>query len=171
MTLRADSYGSLAEVAALTRPMLDGESTFNSTTSPSGTEVEKFIDRASAAVNVACRNEGITTPIANSTAKLDADNFVVTKTAQFVELTLRGAGSRRGDPRVDSMGSFLAGLHKSAKSFVLDNRLGWLRLGVGVSNPKSDGLVFTGETAQADRSDPSNSALAQPKFKRGQFDS
>jgi len=168
MTLRSDSYGSLAEVAALTRHMLRGQSTFNSTTYPTGTEVEKFIDRVSGSVNVALNKEGMTTPIANSTAKLDVDGFVVGKAARYVELTLRGAGSRSADQ--ESMGSFLAGLHKSAKEFATDNRLGWVRLGVGVGSPKSQGLVFTGETAQADRADPDNTALEQPTFKRGQFD-
>jgi hypothetical protein len=169
MSIRGDSYGSLNEVAALTRYMLRGESTFNSTTYPTATEVEKFIDRVSGAVNVACNSEGITTPITNSTAKLDADNFVVGKAARFVELTMRGAGSRNVEG--ETMGSFLAGLHKDAKDFASDSRLGWIRLGVSVGSPKSEGLVFTGETAQADRSDPDNTALAQPKFRRGQFDS
>ena len=46
MTLRLDSYASVAEVTAFTRHLLDGQSAFNSTTRPTVTELEKFIDRA-----------------------------------------------------------------------------------------------------------------------------
>jgi hypothetical protein len=34
----------------------------------------------------------------------------------------------------------------------------------------SDGLQFTGLTAQPDRADPQDTNLEQPFFKRGQFD-
>ena len=168
MAIRADSYGSTGELKAITRHMLRGQSGFNSTTTPTLTDVEKFIDRASAAVNVAIRVRGLTTPITNSTAKLDCDNWVVGKSAEFVELVLRGAGSR--EQTGTSRFQFMPGLSEDAEEFVSLNSLGWIRLGVPETNRMSDGLVFTGETAQADRTDPDDTTLAQPSFKRNLFD-
>ena len=168
MAIRGDSYGSLSEVAAITRHLLRGQSTYNSTTTPSQTEVETFIDRASSALNVAIRVRGLTTPISNSTSKLDCDNWVVGKSAEFVELVLRGAGSR--EQTGTSRFQFMSGLSEDANEFVSLNSLGWIRLGVAESNRMSDGLVFTGETAQADRLDPKDTSLEQPAFKRDLFD-
>lgn len=168
MAIRADSYGSLEEVAAITRHLLRGQSTYNSTTTPSQTEVEKFIDRASAAVNVAVRVRGLATPITNTTSKLDCDNWVVGKSAEFVELILRGAGSR--EQTGTSRFQFMSGLSKDANEFVSLNSLGWIRLGVTEAARMSDGLKFTAETAQKDRTDPDDTTLEQPIFKRDLFD-
>lgn len=168
MAIRGDSYSSTAEVVAVTRHLLRGETTFNSTTAPSGTEVIKFIDRASGALNVALRVRGLTTPVTNTTSKLDLDGWVTGKAAEFVELTLRGAGSR--EKTGTSRFSLLSGLAKDAAAFVDLNSLGWIRLGVTEANRLSDGLAFTGETTQADRADPDDTTVAQPKFKKGQFD-
>lgn len=168
MALRSDSYGSVAEVTALTRHMLRGESAFNSTTSPSATEVEKFIDRVSGTFNVAAKERGLTTPIANTTAKLDIDGFVIGKVCEVVELVIRGAGNRAKEGT--SRFAPLSGLSKDAKQFVENHSLGWIRLGVSESYRMSDGLAFTGQTAKADRADPDDTALEQPKFDRGRFD-
>ena len=168
MAIRGDSYSSTSEVVAVTRHLLKGQSTYNSTTRPTGTEVEKFIDRASAALNVAIRVRGLSTPVTNTTSKLDCDNWVTGKAAEFVELTRRGAGSR--EPGGTSRFRPMSGLAKDATEFVKTNSLGWVRLGVTESNRMSDGLVFTGETVQADRADPDDTTIAQPIFKRDLFD-
>ena len=168
MALRGDSYGSVAEVTALTRHMLRGESTFNSTTSPSATELEVFIDRVSGSVNVAIANRGLATPITNSTAVLDVDQFVIGKVCEVVELVIRGAGNRAKEGT--SRFTPLSGLSKDAKEFVDNHSLGWIRLGVSESYRMSDGLAFTGQTASKDRADPSDTSLEQPKFDREKFD-
>jgi len=58
----------------------------------SSSEVEKFVDRASAAVNLSLRQCGLTTPVTNTTAKLVLDGWVVVKSAEYAELTQRGVG-------------------------------------------------------------------------------
>lgn len=167
MTIRADSYSSTGEVKAFTRHLLDGQSGFNSTTRPTATELEKFIDRASGALNVALAKQGLSTPIANTTAKLLCDDWVAAKSVQLVELTQRGEGfSGEAGSRV---GAF-SGLYKEADAFAEMHTLGFKRLGVGVDHPRHEGLAFTGLIAREDRGDPSDSALAQPAFRRGQFD-
>lgn len=169
MTIRADSYSSTAEVKAFTRHLLDGQSAFNSTTRPTGTELEKFIDRASGVLNLAISAGGFTPAniAANSTAKLACDDWVTARAAEYVEVTQRGVGYSEGE---GSRTSAFRNLNKSANEFVSLNSLGFVRLGVTQSNKKSDGLAFTGLDAQADRSDPTDSSLEQPLFKRRIFD-
>ena len=167
MAIRNDSYGSTAEVLAFSRYLLAGQSNFNSTTRPTITEVEKFIDRASGALNVALAKAGLGVPVTNTTAKLLLDEWVVTKTVEHVELTQRGTGFSDGE------GSRYIGfrnLHKAADEFVTTNAMGLKRIGVTIDVQLNQGLAYTGLDAQADRADPDDSSLEQPKFKRGLFD-
>lgn len=166
MAIRDDSYGSTGEVQAYTAHLLDGESAFNTTTRPTGTQVEKFLDRASSYVNLALRNYGFSTPVTNSTAKLMLDDWVVNKATEFVELTQRGAGFNDGEGARSSVFSNMA---DEAMNFVKKNELGLKRIGVTVSERKSEGLAFTGLDDQDERSDPDDSSLEQPFFRRGQF--
>jgi len=167
MTIRADSYGSVAEVAAYTRHLLDGETTYTGTTRPSLTEVEKFIDRASGYLNVALRTTGLHTPIANSTAKLACDDWVVSKAAEYVELTQRGTGySEAEGSRIPSFRS----MHKDAISFANEFTLCFKELGVTVDRSLASGLAFTGLDAQHERNDPDDSDMVQPMFSRHRFD-
>ena len=53
MALAADSYGSIAEVEALVRHLLDGASGFDGTTVPTLTDVESIVDRVSGVLNTA----------------------------------------------------------------------------------------------------------------------
>jgi len=167
MTIRSDSYGSTTEVLAFTRHLMDGQTTFNSTTRPTNTEVEKFIDRASGALNVALNNWGMTTPVTNTTAKLILDEWVVSKVTEHVELTQRGVGYSEAE------GSRYIGfrnLHQAAHDFVKTNALGMKRLGVGISAQLNQGMTFTGLDAQDDRADPDDTSLEQPLFARRLFD-
>jgi hypothetical protein len=167
MTIRGDSYSTTSEVKAMTRHLLDGQSAFNSTTRPTGTEVEKFIDRASGALNVALSKAGLSTPVTNTTAKLLCDDWVTAKAVELVELTQRGVGfSGEAGSRT---GAF-KGLHAQAEEFAGANALGFKRLGAGVAHPTHEGLAFTGMAAHSDRADPEDPSKAQPAFRRGLFD-
>lgn len=167
MSIRGDSYGTIAEVLAYTRHLMDGQSTFNSTTRPTITEVEKFVDRASGVLNGALNTRGLTTPVTNTTAKLALDDWVVSRATEYVELTQRGAGfsGEEGSRTV-----MFANMSVDALAFVKSNELGWKRLGVAEGHRLSEGLAFTGQTIQADRADPDDTTLEQPKFLRGQWD-
>jgi hypothetical protein len=169
MAIRADSYSTTSEVKAYTRHLLDGQSTFNSTTRPTLTDLEKFIDRASGILNLALATYGFMPAAvrANSTAKLPADDWVTARAAEYAELTRRGTGYSDGEG--SRTGTF-ASLSKRANEFVKANSLGFIRLGVAQANKMSDGLAFTGQTAQADRADPSDTSLEQPLFRRRIFD-
>ena len=168
MAIRADSFSSTTEVKAYTRHLLDGQSAFNSTTRPTGTEVEKFIDRASGVLNVAIAQAGFTpaTLRANSTAKLACDDWVTQKAVKYVELTQRGTGYSANE------GSRTAAfdMQADATEFVSLNSLGFIRLGITQGNKLSSGLAFTGMTAQKDRTDPDDTGIVQPMFERGQWE-
>jgi hypothetical protein len=169
MAIRGDSYSSTSEVKAFTRHLLDGQTAFNTTTRPTATELEKFIDRASGVMNLAIAAGGFSpaTVRANSTAKLAVDDWVTARSAEYTELTHRGAGYSDGEG--SRTGAF-RNLAKSANEFVAANSLGFVRLGVTQAYQMSDGLAFTGLDAQDQRADPDNSALEQPFSKRHQFD-
>lgn len=170
MAIRGDSYSSVAGVLTLTRHLLEGEaSTFNSTTRPTLTEVEGLIDETSGLLNLSLRKYGFAPSVvyANTTTKLACDMWVRGKTVKMVELShpTQGFGGDN-ETRVD----MLDGLFGSADKFVEKNALGFKRAGLAVADASSQGLVLTGTTLQADRSDPDNSALEQPFFTRRQFD-
>lgn len=169
MAIRADSFSSTGEVRAYCRHLLDGADQFNTATRPTLTDVEKFIDRASGVLNLALAKSGLSPAgvRANSTAKLACDDWVTAKAVGYVETTQRGSGSSGEENERFKITGSLSG---SANKFVKDNNLGFKRLGVTVSHATSEGLVFTGETAAADRTDPSDTSLRQPLFKRGQYD-
>ena len=167
MAIRADSYGSVAEVLAFTRHLLDGQSTFNSTTRPTLTEAEKFIDRASGALNTALSGGGFATPVTNSTAVLTLADWVVDRATIYTELTQRGTGfSGLEQSRI---GDFL-NLHAQAAEFVDSIALGLTYLGVTKTHAMHEGLTFTGFDKHSQRADPDNTNLEQPKFRRGLFD-
>lgn len=167
MAIGANSYGTMPEVVALARIYLQGESTFNVNTIPTGTDVEKFIDRTSGVLNLALSTAGFAIPVTQATAKLACDDWVVGMAAAYIELSQPYTGE---NPNKNSR-SLLANLSKDAVKFVEANQAGFANLGVTQTANDATGLIFTGLTVEADRSDPTDSSLAQPKFGRGQFDS
>lgn len=169
MTIRGDSFSSPSEVLAFTRYLLEGQSTFNSTTCPTLTEVEKFIDRASGHINVALAQAGFTPAnvYANSTAKLLMDDWVTQRGAEYVELTQRGAGFN--DTENNRWHAF-RNMQKEAADFIASMQLGLQRLDISIAHPVSEGLTFTGLDTYDQRSDPDNTGRRQPFFRRGLFD-
>lgn len=171
MTIRADSFSSTSEVKAFTRHLINvaGATTFNSTTRPTLTEVEKFIDRASGVLNSALWKGGLAPASikANSTATLACDDWVTDRVVAYAELTQRGEGftSQEGN----RYGAFI-GLHKEADDFVKAMSLGFKNMGVSVAVQSGRGLAFTGLTAQSQRTDPDDTTLEQPLFTRRGFD-
>jgi hypothetical protein len=168
MTIRSDSFSSVAEVVGFTRHLLDGQTSFNSTTKPTVTEVEKFIDRASSLINNCIRSKGFTPSViyANSTAKLSCDDWVTMRAVEYTELTKRGTGYSTDEGSRTKAFSTMG----DACEFVDMLVPGWINAGITQSIPLSRGLQFTGETVQSDRADPSDSSKEQPLFTRKGFD-
>lgn len=169
MAIRSDSYSSVAGVLSITRHLIEGQSTFNSTTRPTLTEVESFIDETSGLLNLSLRKYGFapSVVIANSTTKLACDLWVRGKTAKLIELSHPTQGFMGDNENRTDM---LDGLLGAADRFVEKSALGFKRAGLAVTDPSSQGLSLTGTTLQADRSDPEDTTLEQPYFTRRQFD-
>jgi hypothetical protein len=168
MALNANSYGSVAEVTALTRLYLQGQSAFNSTTRPTLTEVEAFIDKASGVLNLALASKGVGVPVTQTDARFACAGWVVSLAAAWVELSQpTAAGGDEENPRA----LLIARLGERAAEFVAGNAAGFAHLGASQSAAGSNALIFTGAAAQTDRADPGDTSLEQPKFTRGQFDS
>lgn len=168
MAIRADSYSTVDEVVAFTRHLLDGNLSFNTTTRPTLANVEKFIDRASACVNIALYKEGFLPSgvYANAIAKLVCDDWVTMMATKYVELTQRGTGYNANE------GSRTAAfdLQAEAHDFICVNALGFQRAGVARTHQLSAGLEFTGLDAQDDRADPDDTSKEQPFALRKQWD-
>lgn len=161
------AYSSVDEVTAFTRHLLNGQTGFNEDTNPTRTDVETFLARVSAVLDLALAGQGFATPITQATALLACDDWVTVRVTEYVELTQRGVGY------TDAEGSRTAGfrnLHSAAEKFAKENRLGFVRLGATVTSGVSQGLQFTGLAAADTRADPENEAFEQPRFTRGQFE-
>lgn len=152
MALRADSYGSVAAVRALTRHLLDGAPSFDHTTRPTLAEVEEMIDRWSAVLNVALLNREVSIPVTVDTpARLVCDQWVIRQAAAEVELTQRGTGWS-GDE-----GSRLQALRMADGAGVAVSVAAALRqTGILSQGSAYAGLTFTGTSVSV--------------FSRGQFD-
>lgn len=166
MAIREDSYGSVAGVMALTRHLLDGAAKFSDQTRPTLAEVEGFIDRWSAALNVALVNREVSIPVTQAVVKLVCDQWVIRQAAAEVELTQRGAGfSEEEDNRSRA-------LRPGRLKEVADEVAAALRqMGVTAQGRASSGLTYTGLEAQGERPDSDNAGYEQPLFSRRQFDS
>lgn len=161
MSIREDSYGSVAAVAVLTRHLLDGAPMFNESTRPALAEIESMIDRWSAVLNMALRARGVAVPLTDDVATLAAAQWVIRQAAAEVELTQRGTGYS------DEEGSRLAGLRMSDVDAVAGQIAAALRLGDDNVSTAA-GLTYTGLTPRLERWP--DYSTEQPLFRRGQFD-
>lgn len=161
-------YGTLAEVAALNRFMLEGRDNWDNFTRPTSAEVNKFLDRASGALNVALNGSGFSTPVATpTTAKLMLDDWVVSKVSQVVRMS--HIGGMTDDPSNPAAG--FSSMYEAANEFVESNSLALKRAGLTVSQASSEGLVLTAMDKHTERADPDNTSREQPIFRRRQWDS
>lgn len=92
MAIGANSYSSVAEVAAFTPLYATAAGqTFDANTRPTLTQVEKFIDQVSGMVNSILAKEGFDVPVIQADAALAIDGFVAIEVAGWVEYA-NGAG-------------------------------------------------------------------------------
>lgn len=171
MSIRADSFSSVLEVIGFTRHLLNGQSTYSTTTRPTLAEIEKFIDRASAVLNVAIDanntiiQSGITHAdvYANAVTKLACDDWVTQQAVKYAHFAQRNTAIFSDQNETFKM--------DSATDFVEMMALGFSNNISGEdASFLSGGLQFTALDVQSSRSDPLDTSLEQPKFSRGLFD-
>ena len=131
--------------------------------------MESIIDDVSGALNIALRASGFSPANirANTTSKLACDVWTRGVAVQYVEVSHAGVGFG-GDE--DGRVGFLENIYKTAAAFTMQAQLGFKREGVTVTNPSYEGVSFTATTKHANRSDPDNTALDQPRIRKGMFD-
>lgn len=150
MALGGNSYGTVDEVGALT-PLYATASgtTYDAATRPTLTQVEKFLDRVSAIVNVLLAEAGFAIPVSQADAKLALDEFVI---AQAVELCHAANGAGPYAPGSEEMryGSPFRTITKEAASFISDHADGLEALGATRARGITEGLACRTETGGGD---------------------
>jgi len=98
MTLSANSYGSVVGVAAYVLHATSSTThTFDATTEPTLTDVERFLNECSAQLNGWLAKAGYVIPVTQADAKFVLDGYANMGAAGKVELTLRNAGYTKDD--------------------------------------------------------------------------
>lgn len=138
MAIGANSYGSVAEVAALTGRYTNAGS-YDGTTRPTLTQVEKFIDRVSGMLNLLLAEAGFAIPVTQADAKLVCDEFVVEQAVQLCH-GANGAGPfAPGSERLRARTAFQI-ISGEASEFVSEHAVGFEFLGATRSRNLTYGL-------------------------------
>ena len=157
MAIGANSYGSVAEVAALCKRYTTTGS-FGESTNPTSTQVEKMIDRVSGIVNVLLAEAGFATPVSQADAKLALDDFVVNQVVQLV-----GAANSHGiyAPGSEALRRTTPGqiILKEATEFITQHAGGFAGLGATRTRDLTYGLAC--------RTEDDAGKTIEPAFQRG----
>ena len=93
MPLSVNAYGSVAQVAAYVKHLCNASGTFDTTTKPTLTEVEQFIEQRSASLNACLAEAGYIVPVTTpSTATTLLGYYAAMGAAGDCELSQRSAG-------------------------------------------------------------------------------
>lgn len=161
--LSENSYGTIVEVEALARHLLEGRPHFSDDTEPTQTEVVDIMDRISAILNMALSSLGLTIPIDETAAVLACGDFVVRQTVCQLRLAYPHLGI--GGEEVPECEDVVEAAYKFAEL----NEEAFKNLGGAVEGATSEGLDFTALDVHSSRSDPDNTNREQPIFRRRLF--
>lgn len=158
------AYSSVNEIAPMVRHLLDGSSAFSTTTTPTAEEVTTILRRLSGVLDTALAAAGFSVPIDDPTAKLSCDEWTLRQAVAELRAMYphMGLGEQETPRRPDVFAEAMAFAKMQAQAF--------RNLGLAVTTVTSEGLTFTAYDKHSQRSDPDNSTLEQPKFRRGMFD-
>jgi hypothetical protein len=161
MPLDPNVYGSIAGVAAYVKRLTNTLGTFDTTTEPTLTEVEEFLNQASDMLNGWLAAAGYVIPVTQADAVRVLDRYANLGAAGLTELSQRAGGYDANDENRRE-NKFL-NMFEKAEGYIQSGALGALGAGV-VSNdlpsPLS-GLSVGGVTADG--------ARLRPIFKRRSF--
>jgi len=140
MTLATNSYGSVAEVAALVKAYTASGS-FTSGTHPTEAQVEKFIDRVSAIVNALLAEAGFDIPVTQDDCVLALDHFVIEEVADLCEAANRSGRFYLSSDELRGRGRFRV-IMSDAKEFIMTHAEGFEALGATRSKTLTYGLGY-----------------------------
>lgn len=145
MTLAANSYGDVDEIAALVPRYGNSGGFFDSTTRPTLAQVESLTDQVSATLNSILATAGFSIPVTQADAVLLLDLWVNQEVAAIAE-GINGSG--RFGPMAgatqDSRGRW-ALIREDAEDFVNANAVGLERLGAAREHDMLSGAAFREE--------------------------
>jgi hypothetical protein len=154
MAIGANSYGSVAEVAALTPHYATATgNTFDADTTPTLTQVEKFIDRVSAILNVLLAEAGFSVAVSQADAKLALDQFTVMQAAHLVEFA-NGAGPFISGGEEMRYTTPTRVILRDAELFIEKHAAGFEALGAARTRHLTDGLECRTEDDAGDAIEP-----------------
>lgn len=138
MAIGDNSYGSISEIEALIGRYTD-EGALTAATQPTRAQVEGFIDRVSAIVNVALAQAGFAIPVTQDDAKAALTDFVVD---QVVQLCYAANGAGPYAPGADQLRGRRprAAILQEAFDFVADFAPGLQALGATRTQTLTNGL-------------------------------
>lgn len=129
MSISPRSYGSVADVAGRTPgPYLNTSKTFDTTTNPTLTTVETYIDEISASMNVALADARFTIPVTQADAK-KAIGSVVNDLAADLTNASNSAGRFFSEKALYAGVSVMAQIRKEIREWVESNAPGLEALG------------------------------------------
>ena len=139
MAIGSNSYSSVDEVEALTlRYTNDGD--YDATTRPTLTQVETFIDRVSAILNVLLAQAGFEVPVSQADAKLALDDFAVDQAAQLCHAA-NGAGPYAPGSTELRGRRARSAIIEEAEQFISSHAAGLEALGAERERALTDGLA------------------------------
>lgn len=152
MAIGANSYGSVLGVAGLV-PRYTVSSTFDTTTRPTLTQVESYIDSVSGIINSMLAQSGFAIPITNDSVKDALDLFVNDEVGSIAE-GINGAG-RFGPRATDGViPNRFKLLFEDVKLFIMGNADGFERLGATRTFSFTAGLAFRDTDESGDATHP-----------------
>lgn len=139
MALDANSYGTVLQVAALTPLYATVSNSFSTTTRPTLSQVETFIDQVSATINLLLAAQGFSIPVTQADAARALAGFVVLEVVSLVEYA-NGAG-----PFIVEASQLRAAtpsriILKDAEAFIASHAVGFEALGVTRTRSLAFGL-------------------------------
>lgn len=140
MSIDANSYGSVAQVAALTPLYATATGqTFSTATRPTLAQVETFIDQVSAQVNALLAREGFAIPVTQTDAARVLASFVTLEVASWVEYA-NGAGPFVVDGTQRRSSTPARMVLQDAETFIVANAVGLEAMGATRTRTMTSGL-------------------------------
>ena len=149
MGIGTNSYGSVAEVAALTT-RYTASGSYSTATRPTLAQVEKFIDRVSAHLNVFLAEAGFAIPVSQADCKLSLDDFVVMHVTLLAHAA-NGAGPYGpGSEQLRQGDTPMKVILKEAETFIEAHADGYEQLGATRTRNQTEGLACRTTDASGD---------------------
>lgn len=152
MAVATNTYGSVDEVAALT-VMYTDDGVYDLETRPTLGQVETFLDRVSAILNMVLAREGFSVPVTQADAALALDDFAVEHAAYLCHSVNRAGPYVPGNEQLRGRTAFEV-IREAAASFIQEWAGGLEALGATRTRAGTYGLGCRTQDADGDELTP-----------------